>query len=219
MKKLIPLIIVAFAISTLAQEKPSLNSWKGLVLEQTTPDDATKSLGTPTKDKSGEKFVPTIYSNWFGNKPIDGFRVLTFKGIEGFDRAELYFKDGILMVIDLDLKKDLTAATLIYAYDSRFYPLVGNFGKAVTPAQLAEPDRNVDYPEKFPLAYNLGAANSKTLGLAYASSGLGETLAATMVAPRGTAPTAISASLPGLVRRIQLISRKLEYMKGVDFLR
>jgi len=175
------ILILALSLAVMAQGKPSLNSWKGLVIDRATPEDATKALGSPAKDKTGEKFNPTLYSKWFGNKPIDGFRVLTFKNLEGVDKAELYFKDGVLMVIDLDMKKELSAAALIDAYDVRFYPLVGNFGKAVTPSQLAKPDRDVDYPQQFPLAYNLGAATDTTLGLAYASSGFGESFARQLI--------------------------------------
>jgi hypothetical protein len=163
--------------------------------------------------------VPSIYSKWFGNKPLKGFRVLTFKGIDGFDKVELYFINDNLAVIALDMKKDLAASSLVDAYDSKFFPLVGNFGKAVTPNQLAEPDRKIEYPDAFPLAYHLGAANNKAIGLAYASAGFAETFATTLATPRGQKLGAISSSLPGLVRTVQLISRRLENTKGVLLLK
>lgn len=219
MKLIVIAISLVFFSTSFAQEKPSLNRWRGMTIDLSSVEDAIKALGSPTKDQSGEKFIPTVYSKWFGNKPIDGFRRLTFKGLEGFDKAELYFMDNKLKVIDLDMKKDLSAAAITDAYEERFYPLVGNFGKAVTPSQLAKPDREVDYPDRFPLAYNLGAANDKVVGLAYASSGFAESFAAGMVSGPYRRPTAISESLPGLVRRLQLISRSLENKKGVDLLK
>ncbi len=73
------------------------------------------------------------------------------------------------------------------------------------------------YPAQFPLAYNLASANSKAIGLAFASAGFAENFASAMV--NGAGGGAVSSSLPGIVRTLQLISRTLENTKGTNLLK
>jgi hypothetical protein len=198
----------------LAQEKASLNSWRGLTLDVSTPTEAIEKLGPPVKDKPKETFLPLVYSKWFGNDVLK-FRRLTFKNIEGFDEANLYFANDKLVIIELDLKKDLAAAALVDAYDAKFYPLVGNYENGITPNDLAEGKREIIYPKYFPSIYKMAAANESAIGMAYASQGFAESLAAGLSQRSG----AVSNALSGLVRKLQLISRALENKKGVDLLK
>lgn len=208
-----------FCFSVYGQsDKASLNSWKGLILGESSFEDSKKILGAPVKDKTNQSFTPLVYSKWFGNKLPKDLREVKFKGLDGFDSAVLYFRNDILVVIELDLKKDLSASALVDAYDSKFSPLVGNFASGVTPGDLAEGKREVIYPERFPLAYQMAAANEKSIGLAYASAGMAEAFAAGMMTPMGGRP-GLTGSLPGLVRKLQLISRTLESTKGTDLLK
>ena len=214
------IIILMLTVTIFAQsDKPVLDSWRGLVIDASTPDEAIKILGAPEKDKPNEKFTPLVYSKWFGNKIETRFRKLSFKNVEGFDKVDLFFNNDKLAVIQFDMKKELSAAALVTAYQSKFYPLVGNFGGGVTPDELSEGNREVIYPDKFPLAYQLAAANDKAIGVAFASSGFAENLASAMVTPRGQQPKALSGALPGIVRTLQLISRTLENKKGTDLLK
>lgn len=200
-------------------EKPTLNSWRGLILDESTFDDAKTKLGEPTKDKSNEYFTPLVYNKWFGNKPQKIYRKVSFKNIEGFDKIFLYFLENKLVVIEFDLKKDLSASALTDAYESKFYPFVGNYANGITPNDLADGTREIIYPERFPLAYQMGAANEKAIGLAFVSSGFAENFAAGMMRAPGGRTTAVSSSLGGIVRQMQLISRKLENTKGTDLLK
>lgn len=220
MRKII-LITLLFLLSASAfgqTDKASINSWRGLVIDQTTFDQAVAVLGKPVKDKPNETLTPIFYSKWFGNKMPKGFREATFKNIEGLDSVVLSFKDDKLVVIEMDMKKDLSAAALTDAYDTRFYPLVGNFAGGITPNDLANNDREIIFPERFPAAYYLASANDKTIGFALASMGFAETFAATLSTPRGQRP-GLSGTMPGIVRKIQLISRSLENKKGVNLLK
>lgn len=220
MKKLFPIFILLFAFSVFAQsEKASLNSWRGLTLDESTIADSKRILGEPEKTKENEKFTPLIYNTkWFGSKNEKRFTKLSFKQIDSFDGANLYFSDGKLKIIELDLKKDLTASALVDAYDARFFPLVGKYGAGVTPNDLANPQREIEYPDKIPPLYNMGAANAKAIGIAQASVGSWEGAFAIMTSPAGK-PGVAGAGVPGLVRKLQLVSRTLEDQKASNLLK
>jgi hypothetical protein len=62
------LVSLLFLITTAAaaQEKAQLDRWRGLILEESTYEDAEKILGKPVKDKIDQTFNPLMYSKWFG---------------------------------------------------------------------------------------------------------------------------------------------------------
>lgn len=196
MKKLIPLFILIFCSSTLAQYKPVLTGLPPLILDDSTFEDARAYLGDPIKDKENQTFIPLAYSEWF-NMPKN-LRKVKFKAKDG-DDVTLYFRNGKLVIVDLDLKENLRAAELVDIYEEKFYPLVGNFIAGITPTDLVEEKMEVYYPEKFPLEYDMGAASAKIIGLAHVS--IDESKAESTVE---------KVLLPGLVSRGQFISRTLE---------
>lgn len=115
------------------------------------------------------------------------------------------------------MKKDLSVSALIGAYDRKFYPLVGNYGNGISPSDLADQNREVIYPAKCPLNYDMGAANDDVIGLAYVTASFAEGPASAMINGAGN-QTAVSSSLGGIVRRMQSVSRNLENSKGTDLL-
>ncbi len=109
--------------------------------------------------------------------------------------------------------EDLPAASLVNAYENKFFPLVGNY-IAMTPSDLEEANRQIIYPDDgFPLQYYLASANSKAIGLAFASIGTKQRLKYL------GAETIPATTLPGNVRKLQLVSRKLEIKKEVNLLK
>lgn len=139
------------------------------------------------------------------------------------DSVTLYFRDNKLLAIEMDMKKDLSASTLLSAYENRFVPLVGNYGAGVSPSELETQTREIEYRENFPLAYYMGSATKKSIGLAMASVGSMEAFASGMNSgmSRGTAGRGynLGGDLPGLVRKLQLISRTLENRQGTELLK
>lgn len=200
------------------EQKASINKWRGLIIGESSFEQAKEILGEPVKDKPNETFRPIFYSKWFGNKLPKGFREVKFKNIEGFDNIVLFFKENKLLIIEMDMKKDLSASALTDAYDTRFYPLLGNFAAGITPNDLSRTDREMIYPERFPPAYFLASANDKTIGFAQATMGFGESFGAILTTPRGQQP-GLTGTMPGLVRKMQLISRTLEIKTGTNLLK
>lgn len=208
-------------IPSQASGKPVLNSWRELEIDVATPEQVIAKLGVPVQDKRQQKFQPlgsngSSLSKLYGNTPERDFRRLQYKDIEGFDRVDLFFRNGRLVVIEFDLKKDLTAAAMTGAYQSRFVPLVGNY-IGISPDDLADQTRDIQYPSGFPSEYLLGAANKSVLAIAFASIGKVEDLQNTFMQSLLRRPRneyVLSPILPGLVRRLQLISRTLELRNG-----
>ncbi len=210
---IIAFILFAITSSTLAQEKAKLNSWRGLVLNQTSVNEAKEKLKVSSKESTSESFKAIIGSKWFGDKKEKKFRKLAFRKFEGFDEVNLYFLDDYLVVIELNLQEDLLASSLIDAYENRFFPLVGNY-IGMSPAELTEANRQIIYPtDGFPLEYYLASASNEAIGLAFASIGVKQRLKY-LGAERIPATT-----LPGNVRKIQLVSRKLEIKKNINLLK
>ena len=87
------------------QDRPMPDRWRGLILDQSTPEDAIRILGNPKSDKPSELPVQRI-NNWITKKRKQKvFRKLKFDKPEGVDSAELYFLDGKLVMIQIDPKE------------------------------------------------------------------------------------------------------------------
>jgi hypothetical protein len=91
----IAFIIIALAVANSAQEqdKPLPDRWHGLILDQSTYDDAQRALGKSSSDKTiGPK-----------NRSL---RVVTFKKVAGMNEVKLMFRDGKLVSIGLQPTKE-----------------------------------------------------------------------------------------------------------------
>jgi len=84
-----------FSANAFAQQT---NQWRGLVLDQATPEQALETLGKPKVDKPAAKFRPMKYDEWFDYKKTS-FRMLEFDKIEGFSKVKLFFLEGTLRAI------------------------------------------------------------------------------------------------------------------------
>lgn len=99
-----------FAVGAWAQagNRPRADGFRGLVLNQTSPDDAIRVLGQPASDKVDRLNVSKL-SKWLDPKHKEKiFRQLDFKNVGDFSRIELSFLENKLMMIGLDFKKSLS---------------------------------------------------------------------------------------------------------------
>src|SRR5207253_9593018 len=84
---------------------PRADGFRGLILNQTTAEDAIRILGPPAADKIDRLNVSKL-SKWLKAKHTEKiFRQLTFKNIGDFSRIELSFLENKLMAIELECKK------------------------------------------------------------------------------------------------------------------
>jgi hypothetical protein len=100
------LVITLCTAVPFAQENSTRpDGWRGLVLDVSTPEDAIRILGKPSKDKDKQAFTLVAAREWLGSVEKQKiFRKLTFKKPEGFAQATLFFKDNKLVMIELEGK-------------------------------------------------------------------------------------------------------------------
>jgi hypothetical protein len=193
--------IFAFGVANMAQEqdKPLPDRWHGLILDQSTVDDALKALGKTSSDK-------TIGSK---NKV---FRVVTFKKVAGMNEAKLMFRDDKLVSIGLQPTKRIEARALPNVYGIEFEVKVSGIEEAVNPKDY-ERNKGKVYPKTYPAVYFLNAVTERsTIRCVIANNSLGSILGQ-------TAGVRDNNGFPGRVSLIQLNSRVLDNRDGSDVLK
>jgi hypothetical protein len=204
------LLILIFAFSVFAQ---SPNSWKGLVLDEATPEKAIAVLGKPKTDKSNESFRPLKFNEWFDVKD-KVFRIFHYEDeskIEGFKDVKLTFKDNKLVAITLEPEK-IEANALSRAYEVEFQYLSDKFSESTSPRDF-ERNQGKSYPKSYPPGYYLMHNAEKSYIFALiANNSFGAILGKSMGVKDA------SESIPGKVAIIQLITKSLQETKSKDLL-
>ncbi|HLM00128.1 MAG TPA: hypothetical protein VK400_03670 [Pyrinomonadaceae bacterium] len=213
-------ILLCLALTALGQtdemqtksDSPKPDRWRGLVIDEATPDDAIKLLGKPDKDKTDSLQIFGI-RDWL-TKDIKQkkYRVLGYEKPEGLDYVVLGFLDEKLVFIKLDPKK-LPTNALARAYGIEFAPNFNGINVAFNPKNF-ERNQGKLYPKNYPAVYDLIAVSEKTfLCAAVDNSSFGSVLKEAMGVPDST------ISFPGKIIYLQIVSRKLENLDGVDQLK
>lgn len=193
MVKSITVLLCLFLLSapSLTQPAPqtfpaSPDRFKWFILNETTPDDIIKLLGTPDADKTNNLDVSKI-GKWLDPKYKEKiFRQLSYTKSSDFLKIELSFLDGKLVMIDLEYKKNIQPDKLMNLFNIEFAHLGGPASLPNKPGQYPIPF----FPTGFPPAYSMVASSEKTF--IYVNCGTGDT------------------SSPGRVERTRQISRVLE---------
>ena len=152
--------LVAVAIQAQIGNSPRADGFRGLILNQTTAEDAIKVLGQPVSDKVDRLDVSKI-DKWLDPKHKEKiFRRLTFKNVGDFNRIELSFREDKLEMIELVFKKNFSPLELGKLFGVEFRP-VGIFSG---PSSL--PDKPGKYPAAiiptlYPFSYNVVGISDK----------------------------------------------------------
>jgi len=165
------------------------DGFRGLILNQTTSEEAVRILGQPLTDKTDRLDVAKL-SKWLDPKHKEKiFRQLSFKNVGDFSQIHLSFLENKLMMIELEFKKILFPARLNDLFGLQF-AVIGAQG---SPSDLpAGPGK---YPVRFipvlyPFNYNLIGISDKTFIWVDCSTG--------------------DARTPGKIDRSRQVSRVLE---------
>lgn len=211
---LIALLLIPTLSYSQDSSQPQPDRWRGLILDQSTPEDAIRILGKPANDKIGKLYVLKIQS-WLTKKAKEKiFRTLEFKKPEGIDKARLSFLDNKLVAIDLDVKKGIAPVALSNIYGIEFQPLVGAADVGFRPRDYEQNQGRV-YPKTYPTTYSMVAVSKNSFIDAMISN-----------VPSFAGALARSAGIPdepgtypGRVETITLVSRTLENKDGADVLK
>lgn len=186
------------------------DSWRGLTLDSSSMEDAAGALGAPEKSKRNQK-LRTAVSPWLNGDLR--FERLEYRKLDGVKKATLYFLEGKLKAIELELERKVNPNSLESAYGIGFVPKVGGLDLAFK-SDNYERNQGKVFPESYPLTYNLVGVAGAAYVVARVEQGsfshAGKALA-------GAGDDGIS--FPGRVNLVQLVSRSLEDTRGLDALR
>jgi hypothetical protein len=210
------LLLFTVAIGAQETDGPKPDRWRGLILDQSTPADAIKTLGTPKKDREGGLRTYPLNKRLVLDHNSDGYRKLTYEDLEGIKSATLVFRNDRLVLIELHPKQKISATTLPNLYSIEFVPKVGQMETAMNPRNYERNQGRV-YPKNYPVVYYLIAQTQTSyVSAMIENGGLGNIL---MGSSRGQAGAADTGGFPGSASIIQIISRKLENREGADVLK
>lgn len=97
------LILLFLGLTVFAQDKEiTVNGYRGLEIDKSSPDDVIKLLGKPKKVKEKERFLYNRQiEKWFNHNPEDKkFKKLVYGEVFPFNSIDLYFLDNKLVGIN-----------------------------------------------------------------------------------------------------------------------
>jgi hypothetical protein len=198
------LLLLASSEVGLAQE-PShyrADGWRGLTLDQSSVDDATRTLGSPAEDKVGDLHVRNA-SEWMTAKRREKvFRKLVYKNFEEVKKAELSFLDNKLVMISLMLKQPMAAKDLAGKYGTDFVIIKGVIPKGSRPGDY-EGGKQGFAPGAYPPVYIVVTVSARS----FVAASVVDVSAKNVLKRAVNSPT--KDALPGNVFVIETISRRL----------
>ncbi|HYX29346.1 MAG TPA: hypothetical protein VE863_12345 [Pyrinomonadaceae bacterium] len=209
------LLSIAFAVSAFAlgqePDKPMPDRWHGLIIDQSTPEDAVKALGQPANDKD-DSFRPYPFDKRISTKGKT-FRHLKFKDIKGLNYAELVFADNKLVSISLNFKEKIPATAIQNDYGVDFEPKIGGFESSSNPRDYERHEGKL-YPKNYPPGYYLVATTERVwIGAAIDNSSFASMM---LGSSRGSTG---GGAFPGKAVSVIIVSRSLENREGSDVLK
>jgi hypothetical protein len=210
MKILLLLFALSFSVFGQTSDKAQPDRWRGLIIDEATPQKAIEILGKPDSDKLDSFRVYKIDKILTKQIREKTYRRLEYKSVEGFDKVILAFSNERLVFIELNPKK-LSPNVLEGAYGIKLQPLFGKFEIAMHNDKY-ERDAGELKAKEYPVFYYLFSKSPNTFILAsIGNSSIGSIL--------GTSGINDGISFPGKVEQLQIISRTLENKDNADILK
>ena len=168
---------------------PRADGFRGLILNQTSSEDAIRILGQPAGDKTDRLDLSKI-SKWLDPKHKEKiFRQLSFKNVGDFSQIQLSFLENKLVMIELTFKKNVAPERVNNIFGVEFATVGGQGGPSDLPNEPGKyPVRFV--PTLYPFSYNMIGISDKAFVWVDCSTG--------------------DARMPGRIERTRQISRLLE---------
>ena len=233
----VPLFVffACLASPVLAQgDDMNATSWYGLVINQSTPEDAVRLFGKPRKRKTNKRLNILRATSWLSGKYDEKvFTTLSYRNLKVFWSVKFGFLDNKLVLVSMK-KKDPTLRgargwidpdDLESIFDLEFKPYRRKLGKT-RPGPIEFRDNAPKYLKKkehYYFWYDMMAVGEDTFVIAVANNDknliggtlipsdptdLGEARAREVINSKGV--------YPGYVQGIQIISRVLEKKKELE---
>lgn len=111
------LALILLLVSSAAAQEP--DRWRGLVLDEATPENAIAVLGKPKAEKYSDKFME--YRNK-SLRDLKDLKILHWEKTQGFADIKLYFTGGTLAIIQLEKPDEkIPAKVFVDAYDGVYF--------------------------------------------------------------------------------------------------
>src|SRR5439155_14968766 len=152
--------LIAGSAMAQAPNGPRADGFRGLILNQTSSEDAIRILGQPAGDKT-DRLDISKFSKWLDPRHKEKiFRQLSFKNVGDFSLIQLSFLENKLVMIDLEFKKSILPGSLNAIFVVEFALIGGQ----TSPSDL--PNEPSKYPVRFiptyyPFDYNLVGISDK----------------------------------------------------------
>jgi len=209
--KLLNLITLTIALClTVNAQQAQPDKWKGLVLDESTPEDAVHLLGQPKESKPQKIRIQKI-GDWLGKEIKRELPHLRWEEAAGMKSVDAYFLDGKLVALELMPKIEVRAASLESIYGVEFKHLISNAGRIAAGPGAYQRDRGETFSNKDEMLYHVGAKAERSFLVAWCEVGFGEGLKRAYGA--GT-----DSTRAGKVRLLQMYSRRVENRDGADTL-
>jgi hypothetical protein len=210
MKTLLLLFALSFSVFGQTSDKAQPDRWRGLIIDEATPEKAIETLGKPDRDKLDSFRVYKIEKILTKQIREKTYRRLEFKSVDGFDKVILAFDKEKLVFIELNPKK-LSPNVLEGAYGLKLQPLFDKFDVALHNDNY-ERDAGELKAKEYPVFYYLFGKSPNAFILAgVQNASIGSVL--------GTSGVNDGISFPGKVALLQIISRTLENKDNADILK
>lgn len=184
--------------------------WRGLILGETTQEQAIATLGHPKEINQRKIWIQKI-GDWLSKDIKRELPYIRWENIAGMKTVDAYFLDGKLVALDLYLKAEVRAAALDSIYGVSFKHLISNAGRIAAGPGAYQRDRGETYSNIDETLYHVGAKAERAFIVAWCEVGFGEGL-------KRSFGTGTDDSRPGKVRNLQIYSRRLENLDGNDVL-
>ena len=212
-------LIFLCATAVVAQEnRPAPDRWAGMVLDVSTPDDAIRLFGQPSKDKDKITLELPRLLSWLSDKWKEkSFRTLTYKRMQEFQNVRFSFLEGKLVSITMEAPNGelddrwIDPDNLEQLFGVAFKPTARKYGKKLPPPA----DFSANAPSElekndYDYWYDMIAVSEHSFVVAIADNYQYQSgIFASPDAKRRKKINARGVRYPGFVSDIELISRTL----------
>jgi len=162
--------VVVFTVNILALQTTATfkaDRWRGLLLDQSSPEEAIKALGQPAEDKTDRLHIRNL-DKWLSPRQEQkAFRILIYKTVDEAKKVELDFADNKLVRIHFDYDDQKFLAKELSPRIGTDFVLVERGVPANSSPAMYEGQKEAIVPKIYPTFYYLVSVQHQSFVSAY----------------------------------------------------